>query len=405
MSTSKREERIGERRQMSDGSFATIKEYYNCTKILVEFDNGTIKKSSYKNFVDGSISGITKNKIKVGDIYYNYKGLRMKIIEVLGNRSIVIFDDGAKKECDNYSLLKGSVLHPSESRKFVKVGDIFYTNAGLRVRVLEVLGQRSLIVFDDGSKRECSNNSLKNGCVAHPSKVKNKNASDYVGMTSRHTSGELMTIEEYFGTNNITVKFEDGTVVYNKTFNSFKNGEIAKEKIDYESKRVGESIRHSNGMLMTIIAYRSSIDVDIMFEDGTIVRHKRYDVFKNREIKYPFEHKLRDKKGERRYNNSGLGMTVKCYRNSHDIDVICDDGTELKGVSYSTFLSGNLGHKGLRSFNGKIKDGNLFSSFQVKEVAYRLKRPEDVYYICECTKCGYKDILTPTEMLNHNCKG
>lgn len=379
----------------------------NGRTVIVEFDDGVKRKCNNENIRYGNVRHSNKIKLNIGDIFYNNKGLRMKIIDVLDNRSIVIFDDGIKKECSNSSILNGSVSHPSESRKFVKVGDIFYTNAGLRVRVIEVNGQRSVIVFDDGSKRECTNSALKKGCVAHPSKVKKKNASDFIGMTSRHTSGELMTIEEYFGTNNITVRFEDGTIVYNKHLNSFKSGEVAKEKIDYESKRVGESVRHSNGMLMTIIAYRSCIDIDIMFEDGTIVRHKRYKSFKEREIRYPFEHKLRDKTGEKRYNNSGLGMTVKCYRTRHDIDVICDDGTELNGVSYSTFLSGNLGHKGLRSFKGKIKDGNLFSSFQVKEVAYRLKRPEDVYYICECTKCKLRDILTPTEMINHSksCRG
>ena len=38
--------------------------------------------------------------------------------------------------------------------------------------------------------------------------------------------------------------------------------------------RVGETNRALNGMMMTIIAYRNSKDIDIQFEDGTIIKKK-----------------------------------------------------------------------------------------------------------------------------------
>lgn len=47
-----------------------------------------------------------------------------------------------------------------------------------------------------------------------------------LGQVGINNSGQKMTIVEYFNAHNITVKFEDGTIVTNKTFQNFKNGEV-----------------------------------------------------------------------------------------------------------------------------------------------------------------------------------
>ena len=51
--------------------------------------------------------------------------------------------------------------------------------------------------------------------------------------------------------------------------------------------RVGEKSKANNGMEMKIIGYRSSSDIDVQFEDGTIVKGKRYQQFKRGEIANP----------------------------------------------------------------------------------------------------------------------
>ena len=38
---------------------------------------------------------------------------------------------------------------------------------------------------------------------------------------------------------------------------------------------------------MTIIKYRKYKNIDIQFEDGTIIKHKRYDNFLNGKIRNP----------------------------------------------------------------------------------------------------------------------
>jgi hypothetical protein len=44
----------------------------------------------------------------------------------------------------------------------------------------------------------------------------------------------------------------------------------------------------------------------------------------------------------------------------------------------------------------------LFNNFAIEANAYTYKEKD--YFICSCTKCGYRDILTASEMLQHQCE-
>jgi hypothetical protein len=46
-------------------------------------------------------------------------------------------------------------------------------------------------------------------------------------------------------------------------------------------ERIGETQINNQGLKMTIIEYRSNIDIDVQFEDGTILKHKTYNKFKH----------------------------------------------------------------------------------------------------------------------------
>lgn len=48
--------------------------------------------------------------------------------------------------------------------------------------------------------------------------------------------------------------------------------------------KISETAIANNGMLMTIVAYRNDEDIDVQFENGTIVENQRYDDFKNGNI-------------------------------------------------------------------------------------------------------------------------
>lgn len=49
--------------------------------------------------------------------------------------------------------------------------------------------------------------------------------------------------------------------------------------------RIGEKNINSQGCIMTIIDYRKYEDIDVQFDDGTISRNKSYGSFKKGEIK------------------------------------------------------------------------------------------------------------------------
>ena len=45
---------------------------------------------------------------------------------------------------------------------------------------------------------------------------------------------------------------------------------------------IGEISYNNQNLQMKVIGYRNSMDIDIQFEDGTIVKNRTYDSFKKR---------------------------------------------------------------------------------------------------------------------------
>ena len=60
-----------------------------------------------------------------------------------------------------------------------------------------------------------------------------------------------------------------------------------KKTIDYASIRLGERNISLNGLEMELVKYINSHDIDVQFEDGTIVYHKNYTNFKRGYIPHP----------------------------------------------------------------------------------------------------------------------
>lgn len=93
-------------------------------------------------------------------------------------------------------------------------------------------------------------------------------------------------------------------------------------KVNYLDSRVGEFTTASNGMRIKIIAYRSAKDIDIQFEDGTIIHNVTYDSFKKGYIRYPNTNL--NKIGMISTASNGMKMTLIAYRKSTDIDIQLD---------------------------------------------------------------------------------
>lgn len=116
----------------------------------------------------------------------------------------------------------------------------------------------------------------------------------HVGETNINTSGRPMTIVRYNNSKNVAVEFEDGTLVVTQYANFQRGavkhpGDAVRRPRVEEAKlgHIGEISVASNGMVMTIIAYRNNIDVDVQFSDGTIVRNVAYHRFLNGAVRHP----------------------------------------------------------------------------------------------------------------------
>lgn len=92
-----------------------------------------------------------------------------------------------------------------------------------------------------------------------------------IGETSLNSKGLLMTITEYHAHKNIEVKFEDGTKVCNINYSRFKEGGVAKPV-----NRVGEIHITNQGYKVEIIEYFGWDNCTIRFEDGSIVKNRQY---------------------------------------------------------------------------------------------------------------------------------
>ena len=167
-----------------------------------------------------------------------------------------------------------------------------------------------------------------------------------IGETSIANNGQKMTIIAYKNNKNVDIKFEDGTVV-NKRYSEFKKGIIRNPNF-----HLGETILANNGQKMTIVTYHNNDDIDVEFEDGTIIRNRTYSNFKAGRIKNPNFHlsypkciskrnKCKNERiGEKSINTKGQKMTIIAYRSGKDLDIQFEDGTIVKNKSYYSFKHG-----------------------------------------------------------------
>ena len=213
---------------------------------------------------------------------------------------------------------------------------------------------------------------------------------DRLGETRMMNCGMEATIIRYNTCKDFDVRFEDGAIATCKDYRRFRKGGIAHPSTTAEG-RLGETRMMSCGMEATIIRYGRCDDIDVRFEDGTMVENKAYDAFKRGNINNPnFNPRL----GETNMMNCGMEATIIRYGGATDIDVRFEDESVVEHKTYDNFKRGTIAHKSLSQSHGS-KD---FHGFICKQ---GFKDEERVLYECICKHCGLEDVLTPQEMMEH----
>ena len=281
--------------------------------------------------------------------------------------------------------------------------------------------------------------------------IKNENLKSPIfknrlGATNTASNGQKMTIIKYNGLYDINIKFEDGTIVEHKTFSNFKRGKIDNPNF-FKSKVIGEESIATNGQKMKIINYNGVRNIDVQFEDNTIVKHKNYYDFKKGIIKNPncLFSRVLNKVGETSLAKNGQMMKIINYENAHNLEVEFEDGTVVKNKSYKCFKSGSISNPNFNPYKSivgkKYKLKNSEEEFEVveyknaKEVIIKfdngfirhtsiksikegiaMAKPissllignkilvnKKSYYVCCCKNCNIEAILSVEEINNHKC--
>lgn len=379
---------------------------------------------------------------RIGEINIANNGMQMQIIAYRGTYDVDIqFEDGVIVRNRSYKNFKsGCIKYPTPDR----TGEVKIATNGMKMEIIAYRSSNDLDVrFEDGTiVKNKDYYRFKEGCIKNP----NFNIYDRVGETNTAKNGMKMKIVRYNGNHDIDVQFEDGVIVKGKQYYSFKDGTLR-----YPTIKIGETGISKGGMFMKIIACRNHHDIDVQFEDGTIIKNKSYGAFKKGAIKNPnminssYLKKVREGMvsvanngmkmklinyrnaedidiqfedgiivtnksfyrfkngaikypvnalGEKNISRTGIRMRIYEFRSCSDIDVQFEDGLVVKHKLYKKFKKGVIPYNGIKSLGNKV-EGN-YCGFILKAIAYR--KEGKVYYVCE-DKYGNKDILTPQQML------
>ena len=180
---------------------------------------------------------------------------------------------------------------PPKTQSEIRLGAIGRNYNNRKMSISAYRNSNDMTVkFEDGVEVDhITYTDFTHGYVEHPEDPKDSiPVLRGVGESRINIQGLRMTIIEWVSDKDISVMFEDGTTVQHKRYAKFGAGCIQNPNVKKITGRlpeggidgrIGETQLSTYGQQMTVVAYRSMYDIDVQFEDGTIVKHKRYPLF------------------------------------------------------------------------------------------------------------------------------
>ena len=245
--------------------------------------------------------------------------------------------------------------------KIDRVGKTRMMNCGMEATIIRYGGYNDIdIRFEDGKVVvHKAYGNFKKGNIANQD-IK-ASAENRLGETRMMKCGMAATIIRYGKYSDIDVRFEDGKVVEHKAYDTFKKGSITNPNIKVSAENcLGKTRMMNCGMKATIIRYGNAGDIDVRFEDGIEAVHKTYNSFKKGNIAHQKTNVSAEARlGETRMMNCGMEATIIRYGNNTDIDVCFEDGTIVEHKTYNSFKKGGIAHQSL-NLNYGSKDFHGF---------------------------------------------
>lgn len=319
-------------------------------------------------------------KDRIGERYLATNGMEMEIIAYHGCLDVdVRFSDGTIVKHKQYSAVKaGQVAHPQHRNTYAtkRIGETRKSSCGMEMKIIAYRNASDIdIEFEDKTiVTHKSYDCFKQGYISNPN-VYNSNTYEKFRLHETGTYKKLKTeIVAYRNAMDIDVKFSNGFLLEHTNYHNFKHNIFPVSVTRYH-----ETSTATNGLKMTIIAYRSARDIDIEFEDGTVAQHRDYSSFQQGCIKYKdFNPRaMRNRLGEIRMANCGLEMEIIAYRTAQDIDIRFSTGEIRKNVAYASFLSGKIKPADVSKI-GRI--GTAKNGLRIKIIEYRSACDIDVMF-------------------------
>ena len=329
-------------------------------------------------------------KERIGQESTSKSGRKMTIIDYINSKNITIqFEDGLVLTGKSYSdFLKHKINYPGDrTNRFTnRIGEEKYNNQGHKMTIINYRNASDIdIAFDDGTVfthktyRSFTNGRIKYPIIkkqtAHKLSRQNLYRKSVIGETNIAKNGLLMTVIACRNHRDIDIEFEDGTIVYNKRMQHFRTGEIAhpnkpnSSNGNQKENRIGEQSLIQNEFLATIIEYRNRDDIDIQFENGFIKKHCSYIGFKNGNVSLN-DYNAFIRTHEIHTNKQGLKAKIVAYRKATDIDIQFEDGT-IVNTDYISFKKGRVKNPNIASEisigdNIEVGDGEIVTVKNIK---------------------------------------
>ena len=213
---------------------------------------------------------------------------------------------------------------------------------------------------------------------------------DRIGEENTTLEGRKVRIVCYFSSMDIRVEFEDGTQV-KTTYLNFRQGNI---HYPLRMKRLAEERRTKDGDTVRIVAYRSSTDIDVLFDNGEILQHTTYQKFRTGSLHKPSQRGAGppgiDRTGEEQVMPDGRRFKITAYRSDYDLDVLTSAGDTLRHVRYVDFKKG-FPAKGKRGRRWKDRTGERRTMASGEEAVVTASR-----------ECGRIDIQFDNGIIRKN---
>lgn len=288
---------IGETRTMNCGLKATIIAYRHAADIDVQFENNAIRKHMAKtNFMRGEIAP-TKDRTKTKYIKETRTmrcGLKATVIEYRNSTDIdVQFENGIIRQHMTMSSFKrGAIKDIPPKTKEDYIGMVKTMTCGMKAKIIEYRGIRDIDVeFEDHTiRKHVRMSNFKNGSISPLHKLSNEeNEQTYVNTTRMMKCGLKATLIKYRHSKDIDVRLENNEIRKHTSLSCFLQGAISPKNHRQDlgkKKYLNLTLTMRCGMKATIIEYRKHDDIDVRFEDNTVVEHTRVNNFKKQQISH-----------------------------------------------------------------------------------------------------------------------